>query len=108
MHFGLMQSLTPETASTQKTEFELSSLPLIFSESKWTVYLDDVPHEDTQAMHCTEKWLGGLPRGAAAIVNVRPDNYIGSIRQFDMTSETAGKDAATWLESYYSGFMNVP
>jgi phenol 2-monooxygenase len=105
--YGLTRQ-SSRTASTPKVDFELASLPLVFAESKWTIYLDDIPEQDTQVLKATEKWLGALSPGEVGIVNVRPDNYIGSIRRFDTIVEDAGTDAARWLESYYSAFLNVP
>ncbi|KAI8628548.1 FAD binding domain-containing protein [Xylariaceae sp. FL1651] len=94
--------------STPKDRFELALLPSIFSTSQWTVYLDDVPHMDTRGLCCIEKWLGVANSGQVAIVNVRPDGYVGSIRRWDVATQTAGEAAAHWLDYYYSRFLQSP
>ncbi|KAI3320986.1 FAD binding domain-containing protein [Xylariaceae sp. AK1471] len=94
--------------STPKDRFEISSLPALFSSSRWTVYLDDVPHMDTKGLCCIPKWLGEVGAGEVAIVNVRPDGYVGSIKRWEVATQTAGKEAARWLDEYYGGFLEVP
>lgn len=94
-------------ASTDKSAFELASLPPLLSQSKWTVYLDNVPHLDTQEKTCTDKWLGGLEPEEVALVNVRPDGYIGSIMRFNTGDGNAGQKAAQCLDDYYGGFLQV-
>ncbi|KAK5633247.1 hypothetical protein RRF57_008961 [Xylaria bambusicola] len=93
--------------STPKEDFELASLPTLFSMSQWTVYLDDVPHLDTKGLRCISKWLGRLEYGEVAIVNVRPDGYVGSIKKWDVSREAVGKEAARWLDKYYNSFLHV-
>lgn len=96
-------------AATEKSEFELDSLPPLFSESRWTVYTDDVPHLDSQGASCVEKWLGNLAADEVAIVNVRPDGYVGSIKRWDAAAQNnGGEDTARWLDEYYGGFLEVP
>ncbi|KAL1857588.1 hypothetical protein Daus18300_010228 [Diaporthe australafricana] len=94
--------------TTEKSKFELTSLPPLLNRSKWTVYLDNVPHLDTQSRGCTEKWFGEIESGQAAVVNVRPDGYIGSVTKFSTVGEDAGRDAARSLDAYYGGFLQVP
>lgn len=84
---------------TPKPTFEIADLPSILKESPWTVYLDDVTSPG-----CTEKYLGDLDKTSAAIVNVRPDGYIGSIGTWRVDS-TTGEEAGKWLEGYYAGFL---
>lgn len=103
-----MPVLTQSLASTDKDDFEISSLPPVFSRSGWTVYLDDVAPLDTQGRSCTEKWLGGLAADEAAIIIVRPDGYVGSIGRWDATESTSGQSAAQWLDDYFGGFLQVP
>ncbi|CAK7215372.1 hypothetical protein SBRCBS47491_002462 [Sporothrix bragantina] len=93
--------------STDKNEFEIAQLPPILANSPWTVYLDDVAALDTQGRHCIDKWLGGLESTDAAIVNVRPDGYVGSVKRFASTAQ-AGVEAAQWMDAYYGGFLQVP
>ncbi|KAF3771113.1 hypothetical protein M406DRAFT_59874 [Cryphonectria parasitica EP155] len=105
--------------STEKSNFEIAHLPQILSRSPWTIYLDDVPDLDTQGTTCTEKYLGAraVSRGEVAVLNVRPDGYVGSLKTWDLTglrggaAEAAadvGREAAGWLERYYDGFLVVP
>ena len=95
-------------AVTDKSEFEISALPPLLARSPWTIYLDDCPELDTRGSTCTGKWLGGLKPGEVAIVNVRPEGYVGSVRRWDSTAATAGQEAAAWLDEYYGGFLQVP
>ncbi|OAQ90914.1 FAD binding domain-containingprotein [Purpureocillium lilacinum] len=91
-----------------KTEFEISDLPALLQDSRWTIYLDNVPEQDTRGQQCTDKWLGRLEPGEVAILNVRPDGYVGSVNRWDTAVDDAGVDAARWLDDYYSGFMQLP
>ncbi|KAJ0117525.1 FAD binding domain-containing protein [Diaporthe amygdali] len=94
--------------TTEKDKFELTSLPPLLSRSKWTVYLDNVPHLDTQGQRCMEKWLGEFGSDQAAVVTVRPDGYVGSVMKFSTAGDDAGQEAARCLESYYNGFLQMP
>lgn len=80
----------------------------MLQDSRWTVYLDNVPELDTRGLRCTDKWLGRLAPGEVAIVNVRPDGYVGSVGRWDSSLDESGIEAAKWLDNYYSGFMKVP
>lgn len=71
------------------------------------MYLDNVPQLDTQGRKCTDKWLGGLGEEEVAVVNVRPDGYVGSIMKFSTLEQGAGQTAAQSLDSYYGGFLEV-
>ncbi|KAM5360797.1 hypothetical protein ACJA88_014702 [Fusarium oxysporum] len=94
--------------STDKNDFELSDLPPTFSKSRWTVYLDDAAHLDTKRTSCTEKWLGSVDSGEVAILVVRPDGYVGAIRRIKNASVEDGAAAASWLDSYFGGFLQIP
>ncbi len=94
-------------ASTNKSEFELASLPTIFSQNSWTVYLDDVPQMDSQGLNCTRKWFGNLGPDEIVLMNVRPDGYVGSIKKWQASQAGAGVEAARWLDEYYGGFLQV-
>ena len=83
-----------------KSRVEITDLPPVLQESRWTFYLDDI----MKSPSCSEKWLGGLADQEVAIINVRPDGYVGSIGRWKAT-EADGGDAAKWLDSYYSGFL---
>ena len=95
-------------ASTDKNEFELAQLPATFLKSRWTVYLDDVSYLDRRGISCTQKWLGPMERGEAAVVVVRPDGYVGAIRRFKGAGSEVGQLAAGWIDSYFQGFLQIP
>lgn len=80
----------------------------MFSQSKWTVYVDNVAHLDTQGRQCTDKWLGGLGEDQVALINVRPDGYVGSVMTFCTRDPDAGLQAARDLDAYYGGFLDAP
>ena len=83
-----------------KEEIELSNLPKALQDSRWTFYLDNVMQPK-----CTDKWLGELGLEEVAIVNVRPDGYVGSIGRFPTASAEEGQAAAEWMGAYYDGFL---
>lgn len=91
-----------------KSEIEISSLPPLLQDSRWTVYLDNIPEQDSRHQLCTDKWLGSLAPNQVAVINVRPDGYVGSVARWDSTVDDAGVRAAAWLDGYYQGFMMVP
>lgn len=91
-----------------KSEFEISDLPALLQDSRWTIYLDNVPEQDTRGQKCTDKWLGRLEPGEVTILNIRPDGYVGSLHRWDTAMDDAGVEAARWLDEYYSGFMQLP
>ncbi|KAL5614614.1 hypothetical protein BROUX41_004713 [Berkeleyomyces rouxiae] len=91
-----------------KADIEISDLPALLQDSKWSFYIDNVPELDTRGILCTNKWLGNLGPSEVAIVNVRPDGYVGSIGRWDSSIENTGQKAAKWLDTYYSGFLQVP
>lgn len=95
-------------ATMPKSEIEISDLPALLQDSRWTFYLDNVPELDTRGAFCTEKWLGSLGPSEVAIVNVRPDGYVGSVGRWDTNIDEAGEQAAAWLDSYYGGFLQAP
>lgn len=88
-----------------RSNLELEFLPPVIRDSKWSIYLDDVPEKDTRKQKCLDKWLGGLDRDEVVILNVRPDGYVGSLRRFRNGTREAGAEAIKWLDSYYEGFM---
>ncbi|KAF2675278.1 FAD/NAD(P)-binding domain-containing protein [Microthyrium microscopicum] len=85
---------------------EVEELPKLWRESKWAVYVDDVPHLDTKGMTAGEKWLGGMSRSEVAVVVMRPDGVVGTMMRGRGTREFAGK-ACTLLDEYFEGFMDV-
>ncbi|KAG5287976.1 FAD binding domain-containing protein [Histoplasma ohiense] len=92
---------------TAKCDAEITSLPALLQASRWTFYLDDV----ITGGGCTEKWLGSVPGDEVAIVNVRPDGYVGSIwrcggvGQNGEAGSDLGRKAGKWLDEYYGGFL---
>ncbi|KAF7556722.1 hypothetical protein G7Z17_g1211 [Cylindrodendrum hubeiense] len=95
-------------SSAEKKDFEIASLPPFLAKSGWTIYLDDVPTLDTQGRRCTEKWLGALESNEAAIVNVRPDGYVGAVKRWNTSESDSGQAAAKWLDAYFGGFLKTP
>jgi phenol 2-monooxygenase len=91
-----------------KADIEITDLPPLLQDSRWTFYLDDIPEQDTRGSLCTNKWLGSLGPGEVAIVNVRPDGYVGSVGRWDSSVDDSGEEAAKWLDTYYDRFLQVP
>ncbi|KAL2199287.1 FAD binding domain-containing protein [Corynascus similis CBS 632.67] len=91
-----------------KADIEVTDLPSMLQKSRWTFYLDNVPELDTRGSLCTKKWLGSLGPGEVAIVNVRPDGYVGSVGRWDSSVDEAGEEAARWMDEYYARFLQVP
>lgn len=85
---------------TPKPQVEIADLPPLLQASRWTFYTDDLTSPS-----CTETYLGPLSVGQVAIVNVRPDGYVGSLNIWDNAAAGAGEEAAKWVEAYYSGFL---
>ncbi|TVY41092.1 3-hydroxybenzoate 4-monooxygenase [Lachnellula subtilissima] len=92
---------TPALVTTmKKDELEIAHLPAMLQASRWTFYLDGDVAGEKQT--CSEKWLGGVKEGQVAIVNVRPDGYVGSIGRWE---NNQGGLACQWLDAYYGGFL---
>lgn len=97
---------TPAVVTTApKDSFEISDLPPLLQESRWTLYLDDC--SAIAGGSCTRTWLGGLGGSEAAVLIVRPDGYVGSISHWDQSGEAAGLEAAAWLDEYFGGFLEA-
>ncbi|KAH7239526.1 FAD binding domain-containing protein [Fusarium tricinctum] len=94
--------------ATEKSKFELSQLPPTFFKSRWTVYLDHASHLDTRRISATEKWLGSVDQEEVAIIVVRPDGYVGTIKRSKNAGSAEGKAAVDWLDSYLGGFLQAP
>jgi hypothetical protein len=94
--------------SMPKSAVEISDLPALLQKSRWTLYMDDLSDEKT-GKSCTEKWLGDVGRQEVAIVNIRPDGYVGGIGRFDTKGDSAAAATAAskWLDSYYGGFLKA-
>ncbi|TLS28487.1 hypothetical protein PpBr36_01124 [Pyricularia pennisetigena] len=91
-----------------RSDIEITDLPPLLQDSRWTFYLDNIPDQDTRGSLCTNKWLGSLGPGEVAIVNVRPDGYVGSVDRWDSSMDDSGEEAAKWLDMYYDRFLQVP
>jgi len=90
--------------STPKAEFEIADLAPPLQASKWTIYLDDVPSQDTRGQHCIDKWIGQVADDEVALLVVRPDGYVGAVKTWS-SSEQSGAEASTWLDTYFGGFI---
>ncbi|KKY26049.1 putative fad binding domain-containing protein [Diplodia seriata] len=88
-----------------KSAFEIQDLPHALRDSAWTVYLDDVAHTDTRGQRCVDKWLGGLQGNETAVVVVRPDGYVGTLRVWPEGSKDCGQEAMRWMDEYFEGFL---
>lgn len=51
--------------------------------------------------------MGSLATEEVALLNIRPDGYVGSMKKFDITDMSAASKAAQWLDNYYDGFLQV-
>ena len=87
-----------------KQNVEISDLPPLLQDNRWSFYLDDLKDPKT-GTSCTEKYLGSVPQDGVAIVNVRPDGYVGSLGRFNAQSD--GAEACRWLDNYYGGFLKT-
>jgi phenol 2-monooxygenase len=87
----------------KRNEFEIQDLPLLWRDSSFTVYVDDVPHLDTRGTSCTDKYLGAISGSEVGIVVVRPDGYVGSVGRFVGRSRENGVKATRWLDDYFDG-----
>ncbi|KAF2109386.1 FAD binding domain-containing protein [Lophiotrema nucula] len=88
-----------------RNKFEIHDLPPVLRDSRWTLYLDDIPDSDTRKQKCIDKWLGGLEQNEVAVLNVRPDGYVGSVKRFADSSRESGVQAVQWMDQYYEQFM---
>ncbi|KAL2003484.1 hypothetical protein VTN02DRAFT_3693 [Thermoascus thermophilus] len=86
---------------TPRPEIEIADLPPLLQASRWTFYLDHVPKEP--AGGCTETYLGPemTVAGRVAIVNVRPDGYVGSMNVWDASLAGEGEAAGSNVDSDY-------
>lgn len=90
--------------STAKDDFEIADLPPVLQASKWTVYLDNVPSQDTRGQHCIDKWIGRLENNEICLLIVRPDGYVGAVMSWSCNAEGAD-EASVWLDEYFRGFL---
>ncbi|KAF2416539.1 hypothetical protein EJ08DRAFT_622520 [Tothia fuscella] len=88
---------------TDKSNFEISDLPPLLQKSRWTIYLDNAQDQKTGET-CTEKWLGSVANSEVAIVNVRPDGYLGAIGRFGVHENGT---ACEWLDEYYGALLST-
>ncbi|KAF2009889.1 FAD monooxygenase-like protein [Aaosphaeria arxii CBS 175.79] len=88
-----------------RQDIEIEDLPLVMRDSRWTIYLDDVPHLDTRKQTCMDKWFGGIAENEVAVVNVRPDGYVGTLGRWRDGTRESGLEAVRWMDQYYEKFM---
>lgn len=89
----------------KRTAVEIDHLPHVLRDSRWTFYLDDIPHMDTRGQTACDKWLGGLIDDEVVVVNVRPDGYVGCLKRWSTGTREDGVEAVRWLDQYYEQFM---
>lgn len=108
-YLAASQLITPAiVTASPKDRFEISDLPSLLKNSRWTVCLDDVPEQSTNGKHCLEKWIGDMADSEVAIINVRPDGYVGSIGRWNPDAQAdAAEHAASWVSEYYTSFLNI-
>lgn len=101
-------SRTSRTSQTHsmRPDFSLATLPPLWRESAFTVYIDDAARLDTRGQSCTEKWMGHVHGSEVGIVVVRPDGYVGTVYRSRGRREQALK-ACRHLDNYFDGFLNV-
>ncbi|KAI9649564.1 hypothetical protein NHQ30_002144 [Ciborinia camelliae] len=87
-----------------KKNFEIADLPMSLQDSRWTIYVDDIGKDGES---CTKKWVGELTGNEMAIVNVRPDGYVGSFKRFEAEGESNGEKVVKWLDDYYGRFLRT-
>ena len=88
-----------------RDDVEIAHLPRLLQDSRWSFYLDDVPHLDTRKQTVMDKWLDGIDEHEVVIANVRPDGYVGTVRRFVDGGFESGTNAVSWLDDYYSQFL---
>lgn len=88
-----------------RNQLEIAQLPRMLQDSRWSIYLDDIPEQDTRKQKVMDKWLDGLSDNEVVVANVRPDGYVGTVRRFADGSFDTGLDAVNWLDDYYSQFL---
>ncbi|KAF2088102.1 hypothetical protein K490DRAFT_40307 [Saccharata proteae CBS 121410] len=94
--------------SMPKADIEIAELPTILRDSAWTVYMDDIPEKDTKGLSCTEKYVGPLSGNEVAVVVVRPDGYVGTLRMWpDGRNKDCGESAMRWMDEYFEGFLTT-
>jgi len=103
---GLSKLFTPAIlTTTEKKDVEIKDLPAMFRSSPWTFYLDDVGNRaESWFGSCMDKWFGRLDSDLIAVINVRPDGYVGSTAQFEVGHAARAKK---WFNEYYEGFLNA-
>lgn len=93
--FGLVVTGAP------KSRVEISDLPDVLQESRWSFYVDDV----MSGPSCAEKWCGGVDEDEAVVLVVRPDGYVGGIGRWNTSVEGASEDAVKWVDRYFGAFL---
>jgi hypothetical protein len=83
-----------------KDRFELALLPTLFSIRPWTAYLKDMLYMITRGLRCVLKYPGEIGDSQVAIVYIRPDGYVGSIKSWDVVMQTSSEVTARWVDEY--------
>ncbi|KAF2203541.1 FAD monooxygenase-like protein [Delitschia confertaspora ATCC 74209] len=91
--------------SMDRSNVEISDLPGLLRDSRWTFYLDDCPERDTRKRGVMDKWFGGLGMNEVVVLVVRPDGYLGAGRRWGEGGRREGVESVRWLDEYFGGFM---
>ncbi|KAJ5948477.1 hypothetical protein N7454_001784 [Penicillium verhagenii] len=73
-----------------RSDFEISDLPQVLQDSRWTVYLDK---------NATDTWFGSLQGEKLGIAIIRPDGYCGSIERWGLGEAV---QAGQLVEDYFA------
>jgi phenol 2-monooxygenase len=82
-----------------KNLFEIATLPELWKQSPWTVYIDEL-----EGQSCVEKFAGVLGDGETVLAVVRPDGYVGAVGRWQVGE---AEMAASWLDGYFAGFLEA-
>ncbi|THC88634.1 hypothetical protein EYZ11_011925 [Aspergillus tanneri] len=77
-----------------RADFEITDLPQILRQSRWTLYLDDI-----STPGCISQWWGFLASEKSGVAIVRPDGYVGALHDWNAEE---GEQATQWIEDYFS------
>jgi len=91
--------------SMSKSKIEIADLPAVLRQSRWSFYLDNMAEHGSEG--CIEKWVGHLDETEVAIVNVRPDGYVGSAHTWNAAEEGSAAAAYGWLDEYFGRFLSA-
>lgn len=99
---------TPAVVTTApKSTVEIADLHPLLQSSSWAFYLDDIPNAMGGVQSCSQAWLGGLDVSEVAVVIVRPDGYVGTLKRWDHGLQGNGQEAGIWIDDYFAGFLEA-